>query len=117
MVSLTTQAQVYTPGAAKADGWYCHHIQTLELMEGKNLFNPIDRVHNQYVLPLALAQYIGYLGPPPLEMIRQSPLFSTYFDENGKYRNSYLSRFFCLKQSGQKESLTVTDYCNRQLDI
>lgn len=58
--------------------------QTLELMEGKNLFNPIDQVNNQYVLPLALAQYIGYLGPPSLEMIRKSPLFSTYFDDQGK---------------------------------
>lgn len=58
--------------------------QALELVEGKNLFNPIDRVNNQYVLPLALAQYIGYLGPPPLEMICKSPLFSTYFDEQGR---------------------------------
>ncbi|KAM5438051.1 hypothetical protein McanMca71_000516 [Microsporum canis] len=60
-------------------------VMTLELMEGKNLFDPIDRVNNQYVLPLALAQYIGYLGPPPLEMIRKSPLFSTYFDEQGNW--------------------------------
>ncbi|KLJ11663.1 hypothetical protein EMPG_09662 [Blastomyces silverae] len=60
-------------------------VMTLELMEGKNVFDPIDRVNNQYVLPLALAQYIGFLGPPPLELIRQSPLFSTYFDENGKF--------------------------------
>lgn len=59
------------------------HNQTLELMEGKNLFDPIDRANNQYVLPLALAQYIGYLGPPPPEMIRKSPRFSTYFDEHG----------------------------------
>lgn len=59
-------------------------------MEGKNLFDLIDRVHSQYVLPLALAQYIGYLGPPPLELIRQSPLFSTYFDENGKYYHDLL---------------------------
>ncbi|KAL4892650.1 protein kinase [Aspergillus ambiguus] len=55
-------------------------VMTLELLEGKNLFDPIDRVHGQYVLPLALAQYIGYLGPPPLNIIQQSPLFSTYFD-------------------------------------
>lgn len=58
--------------------------QTLELLEGKNLFDPIDRVHGQYVIPLALAQYIGYLGPPPLKIIQQSPLFSTYFDAEGK---------------------------------
>lgn len=30
------------------------------------------------------SQYIGYLGPPPLKMIRQSPLFSTYFDKEGR---------------------------------
>ncbi|KAI2737270.1 hypothetical protein DTO013E5_6610 [Penicillium roqueforti] len=60
-------------------------VMTLELTEGKNLFDPIDRVNNQYVLPLALAQYIGYLGPPPLEMIRKSPLFSAYFDEQGNW--------------------------------
>ncbi|KAJ5849928.1 hypothetical protein N7455_009784 [Penicillium solitum] len=55
------------------------------LMKGKNLFDPINRVDNKYVLPLALAQYIGYLGPPPLEMIRKSPLFATYFDEQRKF--------------------------------
>ncbi|KAG5287886.1 protein kinase [Histoplasma capsulatum G186AR] len=60
-------------------------VMTLELMEGKNLFSPIDPANNQYVLPLALAQYIGFLGPPPLEMIRKSPLFSAYFDEFGDW--------------------------------
>ncbi|KAJ5578133.1 protein kinase [Penicillium hispanicum] len=58
---------------------------TLELLEGRNLFDPIDRVHGQYVLPLALAQYIGYLGPPPLNIIQQSALFSTYFDAEGNW--------------------------------
>ncbi|WEW60369.1 hypothetical protein PRK78_005854 [Emydomyces testavorans] len=59
-------------------------VMTLELLEGKNLFDPVDPVHNQYVLPLALAQYIAYLGPPPRDIIRQSPLFSTYFDEEAE---------------------------------
>jgi hypothetical protein len=36
---------------------------------------------------LALAQYIAYLGPPPPEMIKQSPLSSTYFDEEGKFQH------------------------------
>ncbi|KAJ5618219.1 hypothetical protein N7528_006862 [Penicillium herquei] len=58
---------------------------TLELLEGKNLFDPIDHVHAQYVLPLALAQYIGFLGPPPLQIIQQSPLFSKYFDTKGNW--------------------------------
>ncbi|MCJ1384252.1 hypothetical protein MMC17_007368 [Xylographa soralifera] len=60
-------------------------VMTLELLEGKNVFDLVDRVHNQYVLPLALALYIDYLGLPPLEMIKQSPHFSTYFDEEGKW--------------------------------
>ncbi|KAM5448142.1 hypothetical protein McanMca71_004250 [Microsporum canis] len=59
-------------------------VMTLELMEGKNLFDPVDRVNRQYVLPLAMAQYIGYLGLPPREMVEQSPLFSTYFDADGE---------------------------------
>lgn len=59
-----------------------NRYQTLELLEGKNLFGPIDQTNNQYILPLALAQYIGYLGLPPLEMIKQSPL-SMYFDGQG----------------------------------
>ncbi|KAL9125557.1 MAG: hypothetical protein Q9217_005256, partial [Psora testacea] len=65
-------------------------VMTLELLEGKTLFNPIDHIHNQYVLPLALAQYISYLGPPPLDLIKQSPLLSTYFDEEGvQNRDTY----------------------------
>ncbi|KIV88507.1 hypothetical protein PV10_08188 [Exophiala mesophila] len=31
-------------------------VMTLELLEGRNLFDPMDHVHNQYVLPLALSQ-------------------------------------------------------------
>ncbi|KAL3474093.1 protein kinase [Aspergillus californicus] len=71
------------------DDWVMPDIyrapETLELLEGRNLFDPVDRVHNQYVLPLALAQYIAYLGPPPLHMLRESPHFSTYFDEQGNW--------------------------------
>ncbi|KAK2852153.1 hypothetical protein FQN49_005317 [Arthroderma sp. PD_2] len=59
-------------------------VVTLELVEGRNLFDPID-ANGRYSLPLALAQYIGYLGPPPLKIIQQSPLFSTYFDVDGNY--------------------------------
>lgn len=61
-----------------------HPMQTLELLEGRNLFDPVDYANKQYVLPLALAQNIGNLGPPPLDMIKQSPLFETYFDIEGK---------------------------------
>ncbi|CAK1361676.1 unnamed protein product [Cercospora beticola] len=62
-------------------------VMTLELLEGKNLFKPIDHVHRQYVLPLALAQYIGYLGPPPLRILRDSPVMAEYFDSQGNWNS------------------------------
>ncbi|KAL4783369.1 protein kinase [Aspergillus varians] len=72
------------PWTFQVDMWSVG-VMTLELIEGKNLFDPIDHVNDQYILPLALAQYIGYLGPPPMHMIQNSPLFSTYFDEKGNW--------------------------------
>ena len=54
------------------------------MMEGKDVFDPIDRTVDQYILPVALAQYIGLLGPPPLDMLRRSALMLKYFDKNGK---------------------------------
>ncbi|KAJ6028853.1 hypothetical protein N7540_004429 [Penicillium herquei] len=60
-------------------------VMTLELLEGKNLFDPIDHAHSQYILPLALAQCIGFLGPPPPHIIQQSPPFSKYFDPKGNW--------------------------------
>ncbi|KAK0246888.1 hypothetical protein LTS16_015325 [Friedmanniomyces endolithicus] len=61
-------------------------ILILELLEGRNLFYPIDEVRNQYVLPLALAQYIAVLGLPPLWMIQETtnPTIPTFFDSQGK---------------------------------
>lgn len=61
--------------------------QALELLEGKNLLSPIDKVHNQYVLPLALAQYMSYMGPPPLWMIQKSsnPAIKSFFNEAGDW--------------------------------
>ncbi|CRL21622.1 Serine/threonine-protein kinase DCLK [Penicillium camemberti] len=75
---------LHLPWGFPADIWSIG-VMTLELLEGKNLFDPIDHVHGQYVLPLALAQYIGYLGLPPMNIIQNSPLFSTYFDAQGNW--------------------------------
>lgn len=33
--------------------------------------------------PLAMAQYIGYLGPPPPLLMSKSPVVSQYFDSDG----------------------------------
>lgn len=61
--------------------------QALELLEGRNVFSPIDRTHNQYVLPLALSQYISLLGPPPAWMIAQSgkEAIESFFNEQGDW--------------------------------
>jgi len=56
----------------------------LELLEGKNVFDPVDRVNGQYVLPLALAQYISMLGTPPQAMLEASPVASMFFDKEGR---------------------------------
>ncbi|GAM91389.1 hypothetical protein ANO11243_094390 [Dothideomycetidae sp. 11243] len=60
-------------------------VMMLDLLEGRNLFRPHDPSNNQYVLPVALAQYIAYLGTPPLNVLQQSPIFAVYFDADGKY--------------------------------
>ncbi|OOF90911.1 hypothetical protein ASPCADRAFT_409626 [Aspergillus carbonarius ITEM 5010] len=75
---LTDFGQMRPSEPANRDWWMSDLYrapETLELLEGKNLFDPIDRTNNQYVLPLALAQYIGYLGSPPVEIIQQSRCF------------------------------------------
>ncbi|KAE8320134.1 kinase-like domain-containing protein [Aspergillus transmontanensis] len=73
--------------------------------EGKNVFDPIDHVNNQYVLPLALAQYIGYLGLPPLYLIQNSPLFSTYFDEKGSNSKISFENFVTTIPPGKEKVL------------
>ncbi|KAL4921326.1 kinase-like domain-containing protein [Aspergillus aurantiobrunneus] len=82
MSDLYRAAEVFLqlPWGYPVDIWSVG-IMILELMEGKNFLNPLDRVHNHFVLPLALAQYIGYLGPPPPEIICQSPLFDFWISE------------------------------------
>ncbi|KAI1912232.1 hypothetical protein LOZ61_003394 [Ophidiomyces ophidiicola] len=90
------------PWGCPVDMWSIG-VMTLELLEGNNIFDPVDRVHSQYVLPLALAQYIGYLGPPPLELIQQSPIFSNYFDEDGNWA---LSSELEIPQNSLEEFVT-----------
>ncbi|KIW62711.1 hypothetical protein PV04_10855 [Phialophora macrospora] len=77
------EALLKLPWGAPVDIWSLG-VMTLELLEGRKLFDPVDG-RGQYQLPIALAQYIAYLGPPPLAMIRQSPLFRIFFDQNGNW--------------------------------
>ncbi|GBF65334.1 dual specificity protein kinase [Trichophyton mentagrophytes] len=72
------------PWSCPVDMWSVG-IMILELMEGRNLFDPMDHEHRQYVYPLAMAQYIAYLGPPSPKLMGKSPILSKYFDGDGEY--------------------------------
>ncbi|KXS94721.1 hypothetical protein AC579_9204 [Pseudocercospora musae] len=74
------------PWDAQVDVWSIG-IMALELLEGRNLFHSIDKAHKQYVLPLAVSQYISYMGLPPLWMIHHSnnPVIKTFFDAEGNW--------------------------------
>ncbi|KAJ8610769.1 hypothetical protein MRB53_038320 [Persea americana] len=51
--------------------------KTIDSLEDRNLVDPIDKIHSQYVLPEAIAQYISEFGSPPLWMIQGTlPNFS-----------------------------------------
>lgn len=58
----------------------------LELINPHLLFNTPDKYTDQYDIRITLAQYIGLMGPPPLDMIEESsgPDISTCFDR-GKW--------------------------------
>ncbi|KAF2768022.1 kinase-like protein [Teratosphaeria nubilosa] len=74
------------PWGFQVDVWLIG-IMALELLEGRNFFDTIDKAHKQYVLPVAIAQYISVLGPPPLWMIQESesPSVPTFFDNEGRW--------------------------------
>ncbi|KAK3113767.1 hypothetical protein LTR53_008600 [Teratosphaeriaceae sp. CCFEE 6253] len=72
------------PWSFPVDVWSIGVI-TLQLLEGRNVFYATDPRDRKYVLPLALAQYISYMGLPPPEMIQKSPSCQRYFDENGEW--------------------------------
>ncbi|EFR05429.1 CMGC/CLK protein kinase [Nannizzia gypsea CBS 118893] len=72
------------PWSCPVDMWSVG-IMILELIEGRNLFDPMDHEHRQYVYPIAMAQYIGYLGHPPQKMLDKSPVRSTYYNDDGEY--------------------------------
>ena len=57
----------------------------LECLEGRGLFSPPS--NDRYNFDAVLAQYISYLGLPPLWMIRQSddPHIARFFDKHGQW--------------------------------
>lgn len=96
--------------------------KALELLEGRNLFHPIDTSNKQYVLPLALSQYIGYMGLPPPWMIRQSnnPVIKTFFDAEGNWiaeppiPEASLEDFVTSIEDGKEKALFL-DFINKIL--
>ncbi|KAF2771101.1 kinase-like protein [Teratosphaeria nubilosa] len=74
------------PWGCQIDVWSIG-MMALQLIEARNLFNPIDYAHSQYVLPVAVAQYISVLGSPPMWMIQESrnPDIRALFDDQGRW--------------------------------
>lgn len=60
-------------------------VQTLELLEGRSIFQPFDPATGEYSFAHALAQYISILGLPPLPLLQRSrdPNLKHYFNDKG----------------------------------
>jgi serine/threonine-protein kinase SRPK3 len=64
-------------------------IMTWDLFEGKHMFHGIDPDAEEYATQggystrAHLAEIIGLLGPPPLDLLQQGERSSEFFDKEG----------------------------------
>jgi serine/threonine-protein kinase SRPK3 len=65
--------------------------QIWDLFEDKHLFNGYDHEHKEWRTRAQLAEVIGMLGPPPLDMLERAGRRAEFFDEKGTY--SYFDSF------------------------
>lgn len=54
-----------------------------DLFQGKHMFYGNDPYKKMYTTRAHLAEVIGMLGPPPLDMLRRGERSSEFFTENG----------------------------------
>ncbi|TVY15942.1 Serine/threonine-protein kinase SRPK [Lachnellula arida] len=58
-------------------------VMVWDLFEGKHMFNCNDPDGKEYSTRAHLAEVIGLLGPPPLDLLKQGVRSSEFFDEDG----------------------------------
>jgi len=56
-----------------------------DLFEGKHMFQGNDPDGKGYFTRAHLAEVIGMLGPPPLDLLKEGTRSSEFFDEEGAY--------------------------------
>lgn len=56
-----------------------------DLFEGKHMFNGNDPDGKGYSTRAHLAEVIGLLGPPPLDLLERGVRSSEFFDKEGTY--------------------------------
>jgi serine/threonine protein kinase len=59
--------------------------QVWDLFEGKHLFNGNDPDGRGYSTRAHLAELMGILGPPPLDMLQRGKRSHEFFSDDGKY--------------------------------
>ncbi|TVY88182.1 Serine/threonine-protein kinase [Lachnellula willkommii] len=60
-------------------------VMVWDLFEGKHMFHGNDPDGKGYSTRAHLAEAIGMLGPPPLDLLKQGVRSSEFFDEDGKW--------------------------------
>jgi len=60
-------------------------VMVWDLFEGKHMFHGNDPDGNGYSTRAHLAEVIGMLGPPPLDLLKRGIRSPEFFDKEGKY--------------------------------
>jgi serine/threonine-protein kinase SRPK3 len=60
-------------------------VMVWDLFEGKHMFHGNDPDGKGYSTRAHLAEVIGTLGPPPLDLLKQGIRSPEFFDEEGAY--------------------------------
>ncbi|KAF2222311.1 kinase-like domain-containing protein [Elsinoe ampelina] len=61
-------------------------VMVWDLFEGRHMFYGHDPHINNYSTRAHLAEVIGLLGPPPLDLLQRGKRSSEFFDENGSWK-------------------------------
>jgi len=63
-------------------------VMVWDLFEGKHMFQGQDEDGSGYTTRAHLAEVIGILGPPPLDLLKRTLRIGEWFHEDGQYSSS-----------------------------